>query len=234
MKNKVEDLIRKRFGRLMVIERAQDYVSRKGQKARQWKCLCDCGNQAIVRAQYLRNGHTKSCGCLASEDLTGRKYGKLTVIKVDHVSAGGNKQYLCKCDCGNTNVADGGNLKRGLVKSCGCTRLRYIPKRITHGYSSTRLYHVWSGMKSRCFNKKNERYEDYDGRGITICPEWLYFENFRDWAYANGYDENAEWGECTIERKDVNGNYEPSNCEWITIQQQQLNKRAPNGKGIDR
>lgn len=226
------DLTGQKYGRLTVIERADDYISKKGQKARQWRCKCDCGNYVVVRSQYLRNGHTKSCGCIASEDFAGQKFGKLTVIKLDHVSDGGNKQYLCQCDCGNVDIVDSGNLKRGLVKSCGCTRLKHIPRRITHGYSGTRLYNVWSGMKERCFNKNSKRYKDYGGRGTIICPEWLYFENFRDWALKTGYDETAERGDCTIERKDVNGNYEPSNCCWITNQEQQLNKRAENGKKV--
>lgn len=219
-------------GLFCLIEREDYYISKKGQKVRQWRCKCDCGNYVVVRSQYLRSGHTKSCGCMVSEDLSGQKFGKLTVIKLDHVSDGGNKQYLCQCDCGNVDIVDSGNLKRGLAKSCGCTRLKHIPRRITHGYSGTRLYNVWSGMKERCFNKNNKRYKDYGGRGITICPEWLYFENFRDWALKTGYDENAERGECTIERKDVNGNYEPNNCCWITNQEQQLNKRAENGKKV--
>ena len=95
-----------------------------------------------------------------------------------------------------------------------------------HGHSGDRLYKVWNGMRQRCYNKNNINYENYGGRGIEICQEWLDdFMNFYDWAMKNGYDYNAEFGECTIDRIDVNSNYEPSNCRWTSVVEQAKNKR---------
>ena len=92
--------------------------------------------------------------------------------------------------------------------------------------NSPRLHGVWSKMKERCYRKKNKSYEDYGGRGISVCDEWLYsFQAFAEWAIENGYDENADFMKCTLDRIDNNGNYEPSNCRFITIKKQCNNRR---------
>lgn len=158
-------------------------------------------------------------------NIVGQKYGRLTVIeyagkfKDGHMSA-----WRCKCDCGNEVVVIGRNLKNGNTKSCGC-----IAKEINkncdlfkkHGYSGTKLYAVWKGIIQRCFNKNNKEYKNYGGRGITICREWKNdFVNFYDWAISNGYEEKL-----TIDRINVNGNYEPSNCRWATTKTQSRNRR---------
>jgi hypothetical protein len=93
---------------------------------------------------------------------------------------------------------------------------------ITHGMSKTRLYRIWAGIIQRCYNdKKRYEWQKYGGRGIKTCDEWRRFEPFMDWALANGYSDNL-----TIDRIDVNGNYEPSNCRWATVYQQENNKRT--------
>ena len=104
-------------------------------------------------------------------------------------------------------------------KSCGCIKKEVAIKNsknsVKHGYYKTRLYKIWCGMKERCLKFKHISYKNYGGRGITICPEWTDklngFINFRDWALNNGYLDNL-----TIDRRDVNGNYEPYNCQWLT------------------
>lgn len=151
-------------------------------------------------------------------DLTGKKYNMLTVIEREGTGNGGDVRWLCVCDCGKQTVVLANNLKRGEVKSCGC--LKKISPSTTHNKSKTRLYTIWINIKTRCKNEKNKFYPQYGGRGIKICNEWdLDFMKFHDWAMANGYEEHL-----TIDRIDVNGNYEPSNCRWITLKEQENNK----------
>lgn len=232
---KVLDLVGKRFGRLVVLERAEN--NNEGQA--RWLCQCDCGNQKVVLGKCLRNGHTQSCGCLSKEfmskphmkDHTGERFGRLVVLSRadDYVCPNGKKHvmWLCQCDCGNKTIVDSCLLVSGHTRSCGCLYEEKLksgnPK---HGHRYDRLYKVYHNMKNRCYNENADDYKYYGGRGISICDEWLDdYMSFRQWALDNGYDESAKKGECTIDRIDVNGNYEPSNCRWVSMAVQSRNRR---------
>lgn len=156
------------------------------------------------------------------DSYIGRKNGHLTVIGFTKDSFG-KKAFLCKCDCGKEIAVKPTYWENGDVKSCGCM---HDESSIKHGGSKDRLYSVWHGMLRRCYSHSEKAYENYGGRGISVCEEWRHdYAVFKKWAYENGYDENAPFGECTIDRIDVNGNYEPSNCRWISNAEQQKNKR---------
>lgn len=160
------------------------------------------------------------------KDLTGKKFERLTAIKIDHFGIKNRAYWLCECDCGNKKVICGSSLSSNAVRSCGCLQKETASKaNKKHGMAHSRLHYIWIAMKERCYNEKNNDYVIYGGRGICICDEWKNnFKSFYDWAVANGYDENAEFGKLTIDRIDVNGNYEPSNCKFSTIKEQCNNK----------
>lgn len=149
-------------------------------------------------------------------NLTNQKFGMLTAIKRVENHKNGKTQWECTCDCGNTTIVQTYLLTKGITKSCGCKSGE------KHGMTGTRLYEIWVNMKTRCYNKNNIAYKNWYGdRGIKICDEWHHsFTNFYKWAIKNGYEDNL-----TIDRIDVNGNYEPSNCRWITMKKQCNNKR---------
>lgn len=157
------------------------------------------------------------------QNLTGQRFGRLVVESLVCTEAAANipTLWLCKCDCGNKAVVRATNLRSGNTNSCGCLQKEIAKKRnTTHGQSGTRLYVAWQHMIGRCTRKSDGNYQCYGGRGITVCPEWLNsFEAFRDWSIANGYDDDL-----TIDRIDVNGNYCPENCRWISHDEQQRNK----------
>lgn len=158
-------------------------------------------------------------------DLTGKQYGRLTVLKHIGKDKHNNAVWECKCSCGNVINVRGATLRNGRAKSCGCLHKemakRLAKNNITHNMSNTRLYRAWQSIKSRCYYNKNNRYKNYGGRGIIVCDEWCNdFQAFYNWSMNNGYADNL-----TIDRIDVNGNYEPNNCRWVDMKTQQRNKR---------
>lgn len=172
----------------------------------------------------------------AAKNEIGNRYGLLTVISEAAPSkTRTEKRWLCQCECGGMVEVYGGNLRSGKHKSCGCLlkerRKNFGKLNFNGGHCKDRIHHVWMSMKQRCLNPNNQKYKHYGGRGIRICDEWLNdFEAFRNWAYESGYQDKAKYGQCTLDRIDVNGNYEPNNCRWTDLYMQAKNKRKNNTK----
>lgn len=162
---------------------------------------------------------------MKSVDLIGKRFGRLVVISDNGIcrnkSGKTYRTWLCQCDCGNTKIVSSNALQRCNTMSCGCYRRDFTSiKSFKHGKCHTRLYRIFHMMKDRCYNPKTWAYQFYGAKGVKIYQEWLdNFNSFYDWAMNNGYTD-----ELSIERKDVNGNYEPNNCTWITRAEQAKNR----------
>lgn len=164
-----------------------------------WLCKCECGNEIIVESQNLRTNHTKSCGCLNNEQRskTGKEYGALN---------------------GRIN-----GIKQKNIPKLKNRKYSQIP------YDKTfkRIRGIYQSMIKRCYYKKATNYKNWGGRGIKVCEEWKNnFINFYNWAIENGFDESIPWYNCSIDRINNNGNYEPSNCRFATAKQQRNNQRS--------
>jgi len=159
------------------------------------------------------------------EDLTGQRFGRLIVLEFAHNQGG--THWRCLCDCGNKTTVRSNSLKGGATHSCGCLireNNKANPNRYTHGQASkstlTQLYTAWINMKARCYNNSNRQFHVWGGRGITVCDRWrnsfvAFHEDMGD----------PPTPQHSIDRIDVNGNYEPNNCRWATPQQQGSNRR---------
>lgn len=144
----------------------------------------------------------------------GERFGRLIVMDIRPKYLSGKVRVVCRCvcDCGAEKDVPIDKLKSGATKSCGCLRRESSRKRAEkHGHRKDRIYNSWRGMKDRCLNPKHKNYKQYGGLGITVVAEWLNFDKFAEWAYSHGYKDGL-----TIDRIDPHGNYEPSNCRWIS------------------
>lgn len=150
----------------------------------------------------------------------GDKYGKLSVIS-ELAQKGSIRIFSCECDCGEVVSVRLGNLRSRDTQSCGCLQKERASISCTkHGLAKTTLYRRWAHMIGRCSNPNDARYKLYGGRGISVCVEWLDFNNFNEWAISNGYEDKL-----TIDRKDNDEGYYPINCRWVTWKVQQNNRR---------
>lgn len=227
---KFQDLTGKRFSRLVVTE----FAGMKGKRSF-WRCRCDCGNETLVASNHLKAGNVKSCKCALSDrlvDLVGKRFGRWVVLK----RVKKDRHWLCRCDCGNEVEVHGESLKAGTSTSCGCRRDEVSAKnmrelqvrmhaegrggRTTHGMAYSAEHKAWQHMKSRCENLKTAFYENYGGRGIKVSERWR--ESFANFLTDLGPRPSPEH---SLDRIDVNGNYEPGNVRWATRIEQAANTR---------
>lgn len=194
------------------------------------KCECSVEKEYIFLS--LRDGNTKSCGCLKRTDIDvlikeksemfiGKKYGKLTVIEILGYGTGHDILCLARCDCGTTKRYSLYKIEKSTTTSCGCYRKEFVSAASkTHGLTKHPLYRIWSGIKSRCYNSKFERYATYGAKGVEMCKEWINdFPSFYNWCLSNGWQKGLQIDKDkkSIEKLGVIGKmYSPEWCSVIT------------------
>ena len=249
-KKKYDDAIGKTFNYLKVNSYYRE--QRNGYERIMFDCKCTrCGNHHNAAASAVYGGYTKSCGCLSDgpkirniPEYDPSKY-KIPETILSHIGEHHNSlkildckrnidspsrynYYICQCDCGNIQHIRVDYVLSGSTKACSeclSEKVKKLRKQnaTKHGLGNTRLYSIYRGMKERCYNANSTAYKNYGGRGIRICDEWLDkesgFLNFYNWAMSNGYSDDL-----SIDRIEVDGNYEASNCRWASRQVQVENR----------
>jgi hypothetical protein len=247
LKTRIVLSVGQQFGHLTVLDPERSVYTASGKPYRAVLVRCTCGVEKTVLTNHLANGATQSCGCVQLESFflngtkkgrpsphlieVGQRYATLTVLDVLPVSG---PNIRVRCDCGSELTLFPSRLVSGHYQSCGCQRrgpaasvrakAAYVRRtgRLSHGSEPKNLYAVWASMKQRCRNQNYREYHLYGGRGISICPEWVYdFVAFRAFALATGWKHGLH-----MDRIDNNGNYQPDNVRFVTPTQNARNKRS--------
>lgn len=237
-RNDDDSFIGKIYGTWKVVDFIRVPHKDKSGSTVNWICKCEeCESERKIVPASLKNGKCL-CSCQKQledtknkrDEYIGKKYNRLTIIDFNYKQSGKTKNVyaVCQCDCGNTKEIQLHYVINGSVKSCGCYAKEMREKqRQAEKRTSSPLYKTWNAMKQRCQNSNNPNYSNYGGRGIEVSSEWIGYEgfnNFEEWSIRNGYRPNNG---LSLDRIDVNGNYEPDNCRWVSIWVQSVNKRVP-------
>lgn len=161
------------------------------------------------------------------QELIGQKFNRLTILDIWKSEENGYYKCRCRCECGNIRENRLTYVKRGVIKSCGCSKYKYraLPSKnncVFDGRSAHPLHKIWNAMFDRCENPNNPMFPIYGGRGITVCKEWGDFQKFVKWSNSIGGKPDGY----SLDRIDPNWNYCPENCRWASAETQQNNKRT--------
>lgn len=225
----VKDETGNRYGKLIVIKR----VSNDKHGNARWLCNCHCGRSYITLGSGLRSGKSSHCGCASNIDISGNIYGRLLVLhrmskRYNKLNGYNNRVvnfYVCRCDCGSIIKVTKNHLTTGHTKSCGCyAKDRTKEVRTSHGLSTHPLYVVWKDMLLRCYDPRHKSYELYSSNNRTVCEEWIEdIKIFYEWSISNGWAKGLQ-----LDRIDNSKGYSPSNCRFVTPQEN-VNNRSSGG-----
>lgn len=214
-----KSLIYGKYGKLTVLSKNKRESSRRSF----WDCVCDCGKRTIVRGSHLTSGAITSCGCKKEiVDEIGKRYGGLIVVSPFKKAKNRAATWLCRCDCGEYKEISGTALRARSNTSCGCG-IHRNKKNTLHGFANTKEYRAWYGMIKRCYDTKNNRYDDYGGRGVSVAEEWK--DNKNGIVLFLNYIGPCPSILHSVDRIDTNGNYEPGNVRWSSKKEQAKNRR---------